>query len=406
MLTKKKIIALFVAGAAALLALFIAFGPVGRYVYADKYCEINPKASLEALSGVPDSYKDAKKLKTYCIALLDYEEGRVDKAVSVFEELDYYRNCRVYIRKMYYDNAVILRDKGDYISAVQQFEKSAYDDYKQQIKETEYLHGMSLQKQKKYNEAVEKYEALGKYKDSVKNKLDCKTELMTLSFEAADYENAEKYAEEIANEDADGAYSLFLGELYYNYGEILMAETSYSEAAKRFEKAESLNREGAKEQRLLCENTVVYNEAVALMEEEKYEEAIALFDTVKGFLDADELNLACEKKTYKWEFTGYLSKDGTEKTKTKTFVRTDTIYFYGTLTGGKPNKSIDLQFVWTDVAGCTVTAEVENWQNGSSGGVTFSYSNPKNANFGKSNIVVINKETGEQLAKYNFTINK
>lgn len=406
MLTKKKIITFSIIGAGVLLALVLLFGPVGRYAFADKYCEINPKASVEALAGVPNSYKDTEKFKIYCEALLDYKEGRVEEAVKVFEELDYYRNCRKYIRRMYYDNAVLLREKGNFDSAVDMFEKSAYEDYKEQIKETEYLHAKSLQAEEKWAEAVIKYEAAKNYKDSVKNKLDCKTKLMNLSFENEAYEEAEKYAEEIASEDIEKVHSVFIGEFYYNYGESLIVESLWEEAAERFKKSAELGYEGAEEKRVLCENTAVYNKAVALMDEEKYEEAIALFDTIKGFLDADELNLACENKTYKWDFTGYLSKDGTEKTKTKTFVRTDTIYFYGTLTGGKPDKSIDLLFIWTDVAGCTVTTKVENWQNGSSGGVTFSYSNPKNANFGKSNIVVINEETGIQLAKYNFTINK
>lgn len=406
MFTKKRIIIISVAGASLLLALFLAFGPVGRYAYADKYCEISPKASLEALEGVPDGYLDAENLKLYCTALLDYEEGRVEKAVPVFEKLDYYRNCRVYIRGMYYENGKKLKEQGDYLDAVALFEKSMYEDYEEQIKDTYYLYAAKLQKDGKTEEAIAEYEKLGSFKDSVKNKLGCKVILMNSFLEKDETEEAEKYADEIAAEDKDGIFKAELGSFYFNYGESLIENEQWEEAADKFKKSEELDTEGAAEKRVLCENTVVYNNAVALMEEEKYEEAIVLFDSIKGFLDAEEQSAACEKKVYKWDFTGYLSKDGTEKTKTKTFVRTDTIYFYGTLTGGKPNKSIDLQFIWTDVAGCTVTVEVEDWTSGSSGGVTFSYSNPKNANFGKSNIVVINKETGEQLAKYNFTVNK
>ena len=400
---KKKTI--LVGGIAVLcIAAILAYlyGTRGQYLIAEQRCEQSPAFAVKTLERVPDDYRDAADLKQYATALMLAEQEQYAGAISLLKELGDYRNAVAHWEEITYDYAVSLRDKGKFDEAVAQFEASFFEDYKTQVTQTKYEKAASLARNGDYAAAAELFESLGDYADSPTRRLDCLAEDAVRITRDGDTQKAAEIMDTVTS--ASDAYKAQATEVYLAAARTLMEEENWTEALARLDRCESTDDVTAT--RETCVSMLTYHEAVARKEAGDYTGAIELLDTIPGFLDADTLNRACEDKAYQWKFKGFLSKDGTEKTKTKTFVRADTIYIYGTLSGGKPGRHIDLRFSWVDAYGRTTDALVEDWSNGTSGGVTFSYSVPKNANTGKSTIYIYNEANGAQIAKFTFTVKK
>lgn len=399
LITLAVVVFLLVAGAVLL------FGPVGRYAYASARCEESPAAAQDALSTVPDTYRDTATLRRYVDALFYRKKDQYDEAIALFTELDYYRNSRIYVRELTYKKAEILREAGDYDGAVALFESSLHEDWETQVRRTVYEKASSLEQSGQYTEAAKVYQSLDRFEDSVLRRLTCLTAHAQELCDQGDLSAAAKQMDTVLTEDEDDRFQSTAADIYFAYAEQLIAEENWAEAITRLELCDGYPDANAVEEKMTyCSSMLTYLAAIDMMNAGDFAGAVDLFDTIPGFLDADEYNASCEQIAYTWSFKGWLSKDGTTDTQTTTFRRSDTIYFYGTLTGGKPGRTIDLRFVWVDVMGATAETLVADWTDGTSGGVTFSYSVPKNANVGKSTIYVYNDETDEQIAKYTFTV--
>lgn len=399
LITLAATVFLLVAGAVLL------FGPVGRYAYASARCEESPSSAQDALSTVPDSYRDTATLRRYVDALLYRHKDQYDEAIALFTELDYYRESRVYVRELTYKKAGLLREAGDYDGAVALFESSLHEDWEAQVSRTVYEKALSLEKAGQYTQAAGVYQSLDRYEDSLLRRLTCLTAHAEQLQASGDPVSAAQQMDTVVAEDTEDRFRDKATAIYFACAEQLMEEENWAEAITRLELCDGHSDPDAVEERLTyCTSMLTYLAAMDMMNAGDFAGAVDLFDTIPGFLDADEYNASCEQIAYTWSFKGWLSKDGTVDTKTTTFRRSDTIYFYGTLSGGKPGRTIDLRFVWVDVMGATAESLVEDWTDGTSGGVTFSYSVPKNANVGKSTIYVYNNETDEQIAKYTFTV--
>ena len=407
---KKVLTACLCAAAAAGAVCFFAFGPVGRYAFAAKYCETSPEAAIQALDGVPDWYLDTKELREYISGIEAYQSGDREAAAEIFGELNGYGNSSWFMGLINYETAVELRENGKYEEALDLFEKCAYGDWKEQLLLTRYQMAESEESAGEYEEAAEIFESLGDYADCAYRKNECLMGMAEKLSGIGSHGEAAEIADDVLGSDDTGDFDSAAVKIYLSYAGALEEEGDWAGAGTQLEKclglSEDEDSETVEERIEYCESMTVYEAAVELMEEDRYAEAIAEFDKIPGFLDADELNAECEGNAYEWEFDGFLSKDGTEETATKTFSRKDTIYFYGTLSGGKPGKNVTLIFIWTDCMGHTASCTVSDWENGTSGGVTFSYSDPENASTGKGNIAVYIEETGEQVAKYTVTVNK
>lgn len=404
-MTKRKIVlfAVLAAAAAILIGFFCwLYGTPGQYFLAERACERAARFTQSTLENVPDGYKDAAKLKRYAAALVLAEEENYTEAVALLKGLGDYRNAVTHWEEITYDYAVSLREQGDYDEAIAQFEACFCGDWKTQVTLTTYEKAILLQQNGEWFTAAERFGSLGDYADSASRRRACLAQYARTLAESGDAAEAAALLDSVRAEGNEA--SAAADAVYYACALALMEEEKWEEALARLDLCTPS--EEVTESRTYCTSMLTYLAAVGKMDEGDYVAAIELFDTIAGFSDADELNASCEVIAYKWAFTGYLSKDGTESTKTKTFKRADKITVYGTLSGGKPGKHISLRFVWVDAYGCTAEATVEDWENGTSGGVEFAYSVPKNANIGKSKIYVYNNETGVQIAKFSFTVKK
>ena len=397
----------------AAVALCLIYGTPGRYAYAQKYCVDNPQAALNALVNVSDGYKDAAKLKQYTQALIMAENGETQQAIEILTKLDYYKDCRIRVKNLYYELASKQLENGEYDAAIENFEKSGTDDSQTMIAAVKYKKALAAEESGDCAAAAEMFSQLGDYEDS----LDRRFQNIAAYISALPLKDACDIVDREAQSLADAAEAMTAGvyaevlsafnEIRMSYAEELMENEMWQEAIDRLLTVDGdYGGDAAEEKLVYCRSMLVYIDAVALMEAEDYAEAIELFDTIPGFLDSDERNRQCEGKAYKWEFSGFMTSDGTKTGKTTKFKISDSFYVCGTLTGGKPQKTLDLRFVWTDKLGYTATSTVTDWENGMSGTVRFYYTVPENARAGKNTVKVYNDRTGEVLATYTFTTKK
>ena len=401
---KTKIILIASAAAVCLLAGGLAFlyGTPGQYLMAARRCETNPSFTQSTLAHVPDGFRDTAQLKRYADALVLAEQDQYTEAIAQLKELGDYRRAVAHWEELTYRYAASLREKGQYDEAIAQFEASYYEDYKTQVTRTKYEKAAFLEQNGDFSAAAELFGSLGDYSDSPAKRLNALVSDAHKKVSDGNTKEAAEIMDTVTKESGDFASDA--SEIYFAHAMTLMEEKDWANAITRLDLCEKTDE--VTEKRDYCASMLTYNAALAMMEAGDYAGAVDLFDTIPGFLDADEYNFSCEQIAYKWQFDGFLSKDGTTATKTTSFVRADTIYIYGTLSGGKPGRHIDLQFTWIDAVGGRTDVVVKDWIDGTSGGVTFSYSVPRNANTGRSNIYIYNEETGEEIAKFPFTVNK
>lgn len=386
-----------------ILFWFITYAsPKIKYDEAVRIMCYDSTRAQEISEGLNSSYKDTLQLKQYINALKLADNGIYTKAIDEFSALGEYRDSNNQLSKVKYRYAEKLALDGEFDSAYNMFMESKYADYETCAKDTLYTAAISSSDLKSSAEYM--YRILG-YKEADQLYLSYMYALASDMNDSGDLIGAAKTLSEMNSvgtyKDSinferklwyEAAVDAAENEDYVNAKEYILLAVDYPSA----EMVKELSEEYA--------DYYTYNLAIELMNKEEYVEAISLFDTIRGFKDANSLNAKCEKEAYSWTFDGFLSTDGTEDTKSTRFLSSDTIYVVGILSGGKPDKEVNLVFTWTDSKKRTSTCIIKNWSNNTHGGCYFTYSHPKNADKGTSKITVSIEETNEIIATFEFKV--
>lgn len=385
-----------------LLWLLIFASPEVRYNEAVRIMYYDSGLAEETVEKLDDDYKDTRQLKQYISALKLSDVGIFDKAIAEFSSLGEYRDSVTQLAKTKYSYAEKLALEGSFDDAYELFIDSEYEDYEVRAKDTLYtaaLVSSDLKTSAEYMSRVFGYKDADNmylsYMYAYASNLNDNGDIIGAAKALSEMNSVGNFNDSVDFEHKlwyEAAISAADAENYSDAKEYILLAVDYPTA----ETVEELSAEYS--------DSYTYNLAVEYMNNEEYIDAIALFDTITGFKDADDLNAQCEREAYNWTFDGFLSTDGTEATKTTKFTSADTIYVVGTLSGGKPDKEVDLVFTWTDSKKRTSTCVINDWVNNTHGGCYFTYSHPKNADDGKSKITVSIEETDEIIATFEFKV--
>jgi len=202
-----------------------------------------------------------------------------------------------------YRNACSLYEEGMYGKAIEEFE--ALGGYKDSIAyigrcenailEESYLAAFALEQDGLYAEAAEAYGALGAYKDSAQRKDICSEALLSEAYTAA-LELMEKGELSAAAEaflmlggygDSEAMQTQCENEIAYLAAQELLNSKEYLAAAQAFDALEDYNNSGE------CAAQCRYLYAKALMDAEDYENAAAVFAALGDYSDSAVLAGSC-----------------------------------------------------------------------------------------------------------------
>ncbi len=376
--------------------------PSIKYSHALNLSNFDSNKAVTVINTLPDDYKDSNILKKYINAINLKDNGRYNDAINEFSQLGEYRNTKEYIAETRYLYAVELLNQGEYDTAYDMFMYSKHRDYLMQSYETVYLAGENATDP--YTSA-EYYSRIFHYKDS-KDKYFFK---MYTHAEDLIKNNDKALAAQTLNEmNSQGNYlnSLSLERrLWYECATEKAAIGNYKSAIRYITMAVDYP-STAEVEKLFTDYTNEYHyiKGSDEMANENYSVALEHFEKIKGYKDSDELLYQCEKLAYPWVFTGFLSMDKTEATKTTEFLSTDDICVTGILTGGKPEKTVTLVFTCSDARRRTSVHVYEGWTANTHGGCIFTFSHPQNAAEGTGTITVEIGETGEIIGTFDFNV--
>ncbi|MGM9668062.1 MAG: DUF6273 domain-containing protein [Eubacteriales bacterium] len=175
----------------------------------------------------------------YSDAMTLMNQGKYEEAISVFEELEGYKDCK---EKIEMCNAAITEQK--------------YND------------AIALMNEGKYEEAISVFEELNGYKDSNQRIEECTETILNLSYEKAiEFMNDQQYEKAIA---------------------IFKDISGYKDSNKKASDCE------------YAINDIKYNKALGLIETKKFDDAISILETISSYRDSTAL--ITKAKNYKIKY--------------------------------------------------------------------------------------------------------
>lgn len=386
-----------------LTAWFIVFAiPSIKYSRSLNLVNFDSQKAVAVINTLPDDYKDSKLLKAYINAVDLKNSKDYEASIKEFLTLDGYRDTKEHLSEARYLYAQELISKGEYDTAYEMFVSSRYKDYLMQSYETLYLAG---ENSFDLYSGAQYFIQIFHYKDA-KDKYfsNMYTHAQNLILQGDKITAAETLNE--MNKQGSFKDSFTAERKLWYENAIDKAEIGNFKAAKEFIVLAVDYPSEAEVSKLTDEYTNEYHyiKGNEEMSAENYAAALSHFSQISGYKDADLLNIQCEQLAFPWIFTGFLSTDGTEETKTESFLSSDTIYVTGTLTGGKPEKTVNLIFTCTDPRKRTSVCVINDWQDNTNGGCFFTFSHPENAAEGKNTITVQIEETAEIIATFEFQV--
>ncbi|MFA5675938.1 MAG: hypothetical protein WDA65_05365 [Christensenellales bacterium] len=156
--------------AAAAAALFFGAWAVSEINYAQAIKHTDDYDFYKAersISGVPDFYRDAKRLRLYISAGVLQNEGDFERAESLFAAMDGYRDADLMVSETKYRYALRLLESGSTRQAKALFEELGdYGDARDMAKEAAYKEAVGLAKSGELLSARSIISAIHPYKDS------------------------------------------------------------------------------------------------------------------------------------------------------------------------------------------------------------------------------------------------
>ncbi len=281
--------AVIVIAVAAVVLTITVIIPTNKYKAAEGLLASGDyDGAVEAFERLGD-FKDSPDRileSIYAKAEAQFSAGEYNRAIDLFAELEGFQDSADRILECKYAKAEALLTAGDYDRAIVEFAALRPNaDVDERIKETRYVQGSALFSEKDYAGAITCFTAAGDYKDSnerVKEVRYAQAEAMFANEEYSkaiaefeslgEYSNSAKRLEEIRAYVFELANEAFENEDYPNSIGFLMMIPEYQGVQDRLE--------------IVKEQT--YKEAVKAHQEKNDKQASVLFNSVEGYLDADD----------------------------------------------------------------------------------------------------------------------
>lgn len=263
----------------------------------------------------------------------------------------------------------------------------------------QYQDALQLQADGKYEKAIEKFEALGDYKDSEDRIWQCYCSLGDQYFEAGDFNAAiDTYNTAIELKDDESLHDKIwqcycgIGDQYFNAGEYDQALSTYYVAA------DLKDNEEIQDKINLTKFTYVktYQSDRTAQVEEYMSDLMAIkYPGIQEIYD----------NYYAWHvnIVANTSADDTS-TDVSTVSRRDTVYFHVSLSGGEPSEQILLYYEVTWPNGDTQIYDLDStWEAGSNITARFQYPIPLFGKEGKLTFRLYDRSTNEEMGSDSVT---
>ncbi len=288
---RARIIALCVAGAAA-VAAFVLWGvPALRYAHAGslfsggKYVEA--RAAFAAMGDYGESAAMLPRCD-YAVAeseLSEKTQPSLQSAIDHFTALGDYEDSADKALLSTYELGKVYQDAGDTQAAIALYEHLGdYGDCKERILACRYADAEMAYAAAAYADALAIYDALDSYQDSADKALRCHLELGRRLMDASDWEAAlaelESAGELPERQALEQQTAYALGQQYEN-------ENRLREAGEMYLRAGDI--EDAKQRA----DNALYQAGVTAMESGDYEAATEIFALIPNYLDAESRRELC-----------------------------------------------------------------------------------------------------------------
>lgn len=285
----------------------------------------------------------------YSTAQEKLDNKEFDEAVTLFEDLGQYKDSQDKILEAKYAKADNFFNNKDYDNAIQSFKSIGdYKDSWDRAKECTYQSMKSLQNKKEYFQAIKLGEPIKNYKDTSNLLDELHEDYAHEYYNNGDYDKAIIQYEKIKNCDLTSDFYLMC---CYNDGKNLLKDSHYTEAINRFTYTAQYNYKDSNRQLQNAKYQYVknWNEGNFhtvdeirdnMMQDNKaYDYLVELMND--DYKDSETLY----QKYYgtRFEVVVNTKEDDTETDMSRISVLSP-IYFHLTMTSGKPNESLNINY--------------------------------------------------------------
>ena len=263
----------------------------------------------------------------------------------------------------------------------------------------QYEEAIQLQQDGKYEEAIEKFTALGDYKDSQELIWQCWILLGDSYYDSGEFKKAiETYETALSLKEDQDIYNkirkchIKIGDKYYKNGEYEKALASYSVAA------ETAPSEKLQER--------VNDAMFGYVKKYKSDRTSKVEDYMDELMDMNYPGIKeIYDEYYAWHVSIIANKSEEDfSNDVSNFSRKDTVYFHATLSGGEPSEVIRLYYEVTWPDGHKELYDLDsNWQAGDKLTARFQYSIPLFGREGKLSFTLYDANTSEALGSDSVT---
>lgn len=263
----------------------------------------------------------------------------------------------------------------------------------------QYEEAIQLQQDGKYEEAIEKFTALGDYKDSQELIWQCWILLGDSYYDSGEFKKAiETYETALSLKEDQDIYNkirkchIKIGDKYYKNGEYEKALASYSVAA------ETAPSEKLQER--------VNDAMFGYVKKYKSDRTSKVEDYMDELMDMNYPGIKeIYDEYYAWHVSIIANKSEEDfSNDISNFSRKDTVYFHATLSGGEPSEVIRLYYEVTWPDGHKELYDLDsNWQAGDKLTARFQYSIPLFGREGKLSFTLYDANTSETLGSDSVT---
>ncbi len=263
----------------------------------------------------------------------------------------------------------------------------------------QYQDAQKLQEKGKYEKAIEKYKALGDYKDCQELIWECYCSMADRYFKKGEYEKAiDTYNIAIDLKDDQSLHDkiwncyIAIGDQHLNNGEYEKALSTYYVAA------DLKDNEDVQAKINLTKFTYVKtykNDRTAKVEEYMSDLMAVKYSGIQEIYD----------EYYAWHVSIVANTSETDNsTDVSTVSRKDTVYFHATLSGGEPSEQIMLYYEVTWPGGQSQIFDLDStWKSGSVITARFQYPMPIFGKEGKLTFKLYDRSTNELLSSDTVT---
>ncbi|NLD18945.1 MAG: hypothetical protein GX663_01670 [Clostridiales bacterium] len=266
----------------------------------------------------------------------------------------------------------------------------------------QYQEAQKLQKNGQYEKAIDKYQALGNYKDSAKRIWQCYYQMGDALCKAGEYEKALKAYEEAQNKEKTTKVTNKIWKCYVAWGDKYQTDGDYMKAIETHLIAREIKITDELDEKINASKLAyvkTYQKDRTTQVETFMAELLKIgYSNIREIYDA----------YYAWHVK-IIANTGEDdySSDVSTFSRKDTTYFHVMLSGGEPSETIQVYYEITWPNGSDQIGNVDSsWKDGSKFTAGFQYPIPLFGKEGALTFKLYDENSNELLGTHSVTLQK